>query len=40
MPSGPLKDTAGPSIHILLKLVNNIAIVMGALFVLYSLRLV
>lgn len=36
----PLKDTAGPSIHILLKLVNNIAIVMGALFVLYSLHLV
>ncbi|MCR8487554.1 MAG: sodium/proton-translocating pyrophosphatase, partial [Crenarchaeota archaeon] len=30
----PLKDTAGPSIHIVLKLVNNVAIVFGALFVL------
>lgn len=35
----PLKDTAGPSIHIVLKLVNNVAIVMGALFVLYALHL-
>jgi len=35
----PLKDTAGPSIHIVLKLVNNVAIVMGALFVLYALSL-
>jgi len=36
----PAKDTAGPSIHILLKLVNNVAIVFGALFVLYSLTLI
>ncbi len=35
----PLKDTAGPSIHVVLKLVNNVAIVFGALFLLYSLNL-
>ncbi len=33
----PLKDTAGPSLHIVLKLVNNVAIVFGALFVLFVL---
>ncbi len=33
----PLKDTAGPSLHIVLKLVNNVAIVFGSLFVLYVL---
>lgn len=36
----PAKDTAGPSIHVLLKLVNNVAIVFGTLFVLYSLTLI
>lgn len=35
----PLKDTAGPSLHVLLKLVNNVAIVMGAAFLMYSLSL-
>ena len=33
----PLKDTAGPSLHIVVKLVNNVSIVFGALFVLYAL---
>ncbi len=36
----PAKDTAGPSIHILVKLVNNVAIVFGTLFVLYALYLI
>ncbi|NIN52501.1 MAG: sodium-translocating pyrophosphatase [Nitrososphaeria archaeon] len=36
----PMKDTAGPSIHVVLKLVNNVAIVFGALFLLYALYLV
>ncbi|PCN50448.1 V-type H(+)-translocating pyrophosphatase [Candidatus Geothermarchaeota archaeon ex4572_27] len=36
----PAKDTAGPSIHILLKLVNNVAIVFAALFVLYALSVI
>ncbi|MEM1983758.1 MAG: sodium-translocating pyrophosphatase [Candidatus Korarchaeum sp.] len=35
----PLKDTAGPSLHVLLKLVNNVSIVMGSAIVLYSLYL-
>lgn len=35
----PLKDTAGPSLHVLLKLVNNVSIVIGSAIVLYSLHL-
>ncbi len=35
----PLKDTAGPSLHILLKLVNNESIIFGAAFLAYSLYL-
>jgi K(+)-stimulated pyrophosphate-energized sodium pump len=35
----PFKDTAGPSLHIVIKLVNNVAIVFAMLFVLYGLHL-
>jgi K(+)-stimulated pyrophosphate-energized sodium pump len=33
----PLKDTAGPSLHILIKLVNILAITLLPLFVLYAI---
>ena len=33
----PMKDTAGPSLHVLIKLINTISLVFGSLFVLYSL---
>ena len=33
----PTKDTSGPSIHVLIKLINTIAITMIALFVQYSI---
>ena len=35
----PMKDTAGPSLHIVIKLVNNVAIVFAEFFLLYSLLL-
>jgi len=34
----PMKDTAGPSLHILIKLINTISLVFGPLFLLYALR--
>ena len=33
----PLKDTAGPSLHVLVKLVNTVSLTFGSLFVLYVL---
>jgi len=33
----PLKDTAGPSLHILIKLINTFSLVFGPLFLVYSL---
>ncbi|MBS7658387.1 MAG: sodium-translocating pyrophosphatase [Candidatus Bathyarchaeia archaeon] len=33
----PLKDTAGPSIHVVIKLLNTIALALAPLFILYSL---
>lgn len=33
----PLKDTAGPSLHVLIKLLNTICLTFGTLFVLYAL---
>lgn len=33
----PLKDTAGPSLHMLIKLLNTISLVFGALFALYAI---
>lgn len=33
----PLKDTAGPSLHVLIKMLNTLALVFGPLFVLYVL---
>jgi len=33
----PLKDTAGPSLHILIKLINTFSLVFGPLFILYSI---
>ena len=33
----PLKDTAGPSLHVLVKLVNTVSLTFGALFLLYVL---
>ncbi len=34
----PMKDTAGPSIHVLIKLVNTISLVFASAFILYSLN--
>jgi len=33
----PLKDTAGPSIHVVIKLLNTIALALAPLFILYAL---
>jgi len=33
----PLKDTAGPSLHVLIKLINTISLTFGLLFVAYAL---
>jgi K(+)-stimulated pyrophosphate-energized sodium pump len=33
----PLKDCAGPSLHILVKLINTVSLTVGGLFVLYAL---
>ena len=33
----PLKDTAGPSLHILIKLINTFSLVFGPLFLIYTL---
>jgi K(+)-stimulated pyrophosphate-energized sodium pump len=33
----PLKDTAGPSLHILVKLINTVSITLVGLFILYSI---
>ena len=33
----PLKDTAGPSLHVLVKLINTVSLTFGVLFVAYSL---
>lgn len=33
----PMKDTAGPSLHILIKLINTISLVFGSLFIVYTL---
>jgi len=35
----PFKDTAGPSLHIVIKLVNNVAIVFAIVFLMYGLNL-
>lgn len=35
----PFKDTAGPSLHIVIKLVNNVAIVFATVFLMYGLSL-
>ncbi len=35
----PLKDTAGPSLHVLVKLINTVSLTFGPLFVLYALRI-
>jgi K(+)-stimulated pyrophosphate-energized sodium pump len=35
----PMKDTAGPSLHVLIKLINTISLVFGPLFVAYALHL-
>lgn len=36
----PMKDTAGPSLHIVIKLVNNVAIVFAGFFLLYALSII
>ena len=33
----PLKDTAGPSLHVLVKLINTVCLVFGPLFILHAL---
>jgi len=33
----PLKDTAGPSLHVLIKLLGTISLTFGSLFVMYAL---
>ncbi len=33
----PLKDTAGPSLHVLIKLINTVCLVFGPLFILHTL---
>ena len=33
----PLKDTAGPSLHVMIKLINTVCLVFGPLFVLHAL---
>ncbi len=33
----PLKDTAGPSLHVLIKLLNTICLTFGVMFILYAL---
>jgi len=33
----PLKDTAGPSLHVVVKLLNTITLSMAPLFILYAL---
>jgi K(+)-stimulated pyrophosphate-energized sodium pump len=33
----PLKDTAGPSLHVVVKLLNTITLTMAPLFILYAL---
>jgi K(+)-stimulated pyrophosphate-energized sodium pump len=35
----PLKDTAGPSLHVLVKLINTVCLVFGPIFLLYALHL-
>jgi len=32
-----MKDTVGPSLHVLVKLLNNFSLIFGSLFVLYAL---
>jgi K(+)-stimulated pyrophosphate-energized sodium pump len=36
----PMKDTAGPSLHILIKLINTISLVFGPLFLLYAIGVI
>jgi K(+)-stimulated pyrophosphate-energized sodium pump len=36
----PMKDTAGPSLHVLIKLINTISLLFGSLFVLYSFGMI
>ena len=33
----PLKDCAGPSLHVLVKLINTVALTFGSLFVLLAI---
>jgi len=33
----PLKDTAGPSLHVLVKLISNVSLTLGPLFILHAL---
>ncbi|MCL5317155.1 MAG: sodium/proton-translocating pyrophosphatase, partial [Thaumarchaeota archaeon] len=35
----PLKDTAGPSLHVLVKLINTVSLTFALMFVLYNLHL-
>ena len=36
----PMKDTAGPSLHVLIKLINTISLVFGPLFLIYAIGVI